>query len=349
MGNPARKKDQELKTEDPDRRKEGTLVGSYLESEKTRQVQFKHSSDTISERGKAAGLFRGIPRPFCLPPECAEENLFPPIRQSAIAFFREHAISWHQGQDGKPSNHLCSSQVACVNFLFPFANQPEELARLFKAIYPQIERMIPVEEGQYVSFEWIGGENYLGERTVKSGARTRGANFTSADAIVLFEDKEKKRKAVLIEWKYTESYGSTYLGISESGTDRREIYKHLFADTEGLIDKALLPNIDALYYEPFYQLMRQQFLAAKMERAHELGADEVGLLHISPEANYDFKRNTSPKLSGIGGTPTEIWKKLVKMDSRFTSIHTEDLMREFRSDGMQSWKAYMQERYHWIG
>lgn len=66
----------------------------------------------------------------------------------------------------------------------------------------------------------------------------------------------------LIEWKYTESYGGSYLGFSKSGTDRRKIYQHLFDDPDCVVDTDLLPDIDVLYYEPFYQFMRQQFLAA---------------------------------------------------------------------------------------
>jgi hypothetical protein len=42
----------------------------------------------------------------------------------------------------------------------------------------------------------------------------------------------------------------------------------------------LIPHFDSLFFEPFYQFMRQQFLAHEMEKAHELGADEVNLLHI---------------------------------------------------------------------
>jgi hypothetical protein len=323
-------------------------VGKFLESEKPRQVEFKNTSDTISEQARAEGLFKAKSRSFCLPPEHAEENLYPPIRQASLAFFANHNIGWHQGQDGKPSNHMCSSQVACINFLFPFTDKPEELANLLRPVFPQIDHMIPVEDGLYVSFEWIGEENYLGERASKNGNRTRGANFTSADAIVMFEDQDKKRQTVLIEWKYTESYGSNYLGIAKSGTDRRKIYQHLFDDVNCVVDMDLLPGIDALFYEPFYQFMRQQFLAAKLEKAHEMGADMVSLLHISPDANDDFKRITSPSLSGFGATPTEIWKRLVKPEGHFISVHTEDLFKGFITEGMQDWKAYMQNRYIWL-
>ncbi len=324
-------------------------MGKFLESEKPKQVHFKHTSATISEQARAEGLFKGKPRPFCLPPEFAEENLYPPIRQAALAFFASHNIGWHQGKTGKPSNHLCSSQVAGVNFLFPFTDKPAELANLLNPVFPQIDHMIPVEDGLYVSFEWIGHENYLGERASKNGYRTRGANFTSADAIVMFEDQDQKWQAVLIEWKYTESYGSNYLGIAKSGTDRRKIYQHLFDDVNCIVNMDLLPCIDALFYEPFYQFVRQQFLAARMEAAHELGADVVSLLHISPDANSDFKRITSPLLCGLGDTPTEIWKRLVKTEGRFVSVHAEELFRSFATEEMQGWKAYMQDRYTWLG
>lgn len=323
-------------------------MGKFLESEKPKQVHFKDTSSTISEQARAEGVFKAKPRPFCLPPEYAEQNLYPPIKQATMAFFAKHNIGWHQGQDGKPSNHMCSSQVACINFLFPLADKPGEPVNLLKPVFPQIDHMIPVEDGLYVSFEWIGEENYLGERVSKNGNRTRGANFTSADAIVMFEDQDKKRQAVLIEWKYTESYGSNYLGIANSGTDRRKIYQHLFDDVNCVVDMDLLQGIDALFYEPFYQFMRQQFLAAKMERAHEMGADVVSLLHISPNANDGFKQITSPSLSGLGATPTEIWKRLVKPEGRFISVHTEDLFKGFVTEELQDWKAYMQDRYTWL-
>ena len=323
-------------------------VGNLLEGEKRKQTQFKLGSDTISVQAKVDGLFKGTPRPFCLPPEFAEDNLYPSIREAAIDFFTKHNIGWHQGQDGKPSNHLCSSQVACVNYLFPFTHEPDELAKLLRPVFPQIDHMLPVEDGLFVSFEWIGAENYLGERASKNGNRTRGANFTSADAIVMFQSKDKIREAVLIEWKYTESYGGNYLGIADSGTDRREIYQHLFDESNCVVNKELLTSIDALYYEPFYQLMRQQFLASKMEEAHELGADLVSLLHISPKANNDFKRITSPSLRGLGSTPTEIWKELVEPENRFSNVYTEDLYRGYISNAMQDWRTYIQRRYTWL-
>jgi hypothetical protein len=211
--------------------------------------------------------------------------------------------------------------------------------------------MLPVEDGKLVSFEWIGEHNYLGEKISRNWKRTRGANFTSADAIVMFGRTDKKRQIVLIEWKYTESYGGTNLKFAKSGTDRTSIYRHLLDHPDCPIQKDLLPNFDTLFFEPFYQFMRQQFLAHEMEKAHELGADVVSLLHIAPAHNLDFKKVTSPALKHLGNSPTEIWANLVKEEDWFRSVSTEELFGSFsveQSPELKEWSDYIQARYRWV-
>lgn len=99
---------------------------------------------------------------------------------------------------------------------------------------------------------------------------------------------------VLIEWKYTESYSGADLKISPSGTDRTGIYRPLFERDDCPFDKDQLPCFDALFVEPFYQFMRQQFLAHEMERAHEMSADTVSVLHISTSITARPDRCPSP-------------------------------------------------------
>jgi hypothetical protein len=152
--------------------------------------------------------------------------------------------------------------------------------------------MLPVEDiGRYVAFEWIGQQNYLREKLPRHGKRTRGANFTSADAAVRFENEDGTKQIALIEWKYTESYSSSSYRVARSGTDRTAIYRHLYSRADFPLDKALLPDFGALFYEPFYQLFRQQALANEMELAGELDADIVSVLHIAPAHNKN--RNVS--------------------------------------------------------
>lgn len=326
-------------------------MGEFLESEKAQQAKLKASSPYFSDAARADGIYKGKARPFCLPLEHAEENLFPGIRKSAPAYFVSQGIKWHDGQEGKPSNHLCGSQVCCLNFLFPFADQPRPLEQALRPVFPTIQRMLPVENGQYVACEWIGQENYLCEKIRRGGRRTRGANFTSADAAVMFEHTDGTRQIVLIEWKYTESYRGAPLKTAKSGTDRTAIYRPLFKQDDCPINKELLPSFNSLFYEPFYQFMRQQFLAHEMERAHELGADKASVLHVAPACNPDFQRVTSPELQPIGSTATGVWKRLVMPSDRFMSISTEQLFGGLSVDQfpeMQAWQEYVAARYAWV-
>ncbi|MFO7635498.1 MAG: hypothetical protein R6W76_23330 [Caldilinea sp.] len=328
-------------------------MGKFLEIERQRLVEFKKHTPYLSDAARIEGVYKkGKSHPICLPRGHAEENLFPGIRETAPAYFSKFEIKWHDGQAGKPSNHLCDSQVCCVNFLFPFGQQPDALAELLRPVFPDLAQMLPIENEQYVAFEWIGQHNYLGENVSRNGKRTRGANFTSADAAVMFERTDGKRQFVLIEWKYTEAYnGKQSIAIAKSGTDRRAIYRPLFDRPDCLINKTELPSFDALFYEPFYQLMRQQLLAHEMEKVQELGADVVSVLHIAPEHNTDFRRVTSPALDRLGETATGVWQRLVTAPDRFTSVSTEALFGNLvvkPLPEMQAWADYIRARYRWI-
>ncbi len=326
-------------------------MGKFLKEEKPKQIAFKLNSPYISERARADGMYKKHSYPFCLPQEYAQENLFLEVRQSAQDYFTQFSIRWHDGRNGAPSNHLCDSQVCCANFLFPFADKPRPLAKLLSVLYPNLKKMLPIENEQYVAIEWIGQENYLGERMSKNQKRTRGANFTSMDAAVMFENADGSKQIVLIEWKYTETYYSTNLKIAKSGTDRSLIYAHLYDNDDDLLDKEKLTSFDDLFYEPFYQFMRQQYLANEMEKARELGADIVSLLHIAPAHNKDFKRITSPKLKSIDKSATEVWSKIVKKPNRFISVSTENLFGKFDISGypeLKEWHNYIMARYTWL-
>ena len=169
----------------------------------------------------------------------------------------------------------------------------------------------------------------------------------------MFERTDGLRQTVLIEWKYTESYHGAPLKIAASGRDRTAIYKKLFDQDDCPIykNKELLPSFDALFFEPFYQFMRQQFLAHKMEQEQELGASIISVLHIAPAHNSDFRRVTSPELRPLGERAIDVWKRLVRTPDRFISISTEDLfgcfpIQEFPD--LEPWWEYITTRYTWV-
>jgi hypothetical protein len=322
-------------------------MGHFLNEERKRQVAYKRDSQHFTDSARADGLHRNRAYPFLLPDTCTPENLYAGIRQPALDYFAEHGIHWHM------LHHLCSSQVCCVNFLFPFMEKPDALAGLLRSLFPGLRRMLPIEApNQFVAFEWIGLQNYLKERGPKGGKRTRGANSTSADAMVMFKREDGQRQIVLIEWKYTESYAKDFSKkIARSGTDRSAIYAHLYDRDDCALDKALLKNFDALFYEPFYQFMRQQFLAHEMERAHEFDADVVSLLHIAPAKNVEFSRVTSPALRPLGDKVTAVWKRLVRDADRFASVSTEAMFGNFpvqQFSELADWWDYIGQRYAWV-
>lgn len=202
--------------------------------------------------------------------------------------------------------------------------------------------------GLWLALEWIGLENYLGELEHHSGRRTRGANFTSLDAAVRFEDTSGRTQIALIEWKYTESYGRTSKAEGKSGARRQAIYRDFFEAPDSPIDVSKVPDYLDLFYEPFYQMMRQQLLAHEMEKHHELGAERVTVVHMCPAKNTDFERITSANLAPLGDSATDVWKSLLTNPRRFIRVHTEDLFQSFDVSAFPDlidWYEYIEDRY----
>ncbi|MDQ0325535.1 hypothetical protein J2R99_001384 [Rhodopseudomonas julia] len=289
---------------------------------------------------------------FWLKPGGERLNLAPMIRTDAAAYFSERRITWHLAAD-----HALSSQACCLNFLMPLAERPEVLSRLVSLALdiPQ-PQMLPVEAGPegrpwYVAFEWIGGD-YLNEsrsapKGAGSGGRTRGANCTSADACLAFKHQER-RETLLIEWKYTERYGAL-LGPAGHGV-RISRYENLAFAPEGPIRSDLGLSLTDFFYEPFYQLLRQQMLAFQMQKAREDGAERVRVLHIAPSANLALRKVTSPTLQRFGKDVFAVFRGLLQKPEDFVSRSTEALFRPL-IDGLgpgDPWASYLDERYRFL-
>ena len=127
-----------------------------------------------------------------------------------------------------------------------------------------------------------------------------------------------------------------------------DIYWHSFDKPKVPIDKPRLASFGDLFYEPFYQFLRQQLLAHEMELAHELEADLVTVLHVAPAKNRDFHRVTSPGLREFGDSSIEIWRELVGQSGRFVSVSTESLFCNFQITShpeLTAWWDYTNQRY----
>jgi len=233
---------------------------------------------------------------------------------------------------------------------------PKLLASVLKHFYTNlaeplpIDKDLPLEDGSfpYISFEWIGVHDYLGETKRKGTERIRGANFTSADFVFRFKRNDGKIQVVLGEWKYTEEYRTMDKGIEV----RKQNYQQSFNREDGVFNRRDVDFYDALFFDPFYQLMRLQLLAQEMEYSREMEAEVVSVLHICPEANREFRdRVTSPHLKNISPNKKtlEIWKEFVPQD-RFMSISVERLLDsivQVAGVNDQGWVEYLKTRYGW--
>lgn len=327
-------------------------MGIFLQGEKPKQAAFKLNSGYFSDSARADGEYFGQKYPFCLPQDCAEENLVPEIRQSVMTFFHNHQIKWRGGWAHRPSAHMCDSQVCCVNFLFPLADKPDVLAEILRPIYPGIREMCRVEEDSYVSFERAKKTGGSAQPHSADQIILREALHTSADAIVAFIRKDGKKQVVLIEWKYAESFPPTKVNAArQSYSDRTAVFQQLYESEDFPLKKELLPSVNLLFNEPFAHWLRLQYMAKEMELAHEEGADLVSVLHVAPAHNREIRRVTSLALKTLGNTPADVWRKLMKEKDRSACINTEELFGNLPVDRfpmISEWLKYIRLRYPWV-
>ena len=303
---------------------------NYLERERKRLVEGRDG--LFKDPG--SGLFAGKPREFVLSNPAT--NLWEGIREDAIDYFARNKISWWRGGiENEPTGHLLSSQVACVNHLFGLRQRPDLATAVLAAIDPDVIAAEMIEDG-LVAFEFIGAKQRLQER-----AFTRGTNCTSVDAFMIGRLKNGSRLAFLIEWKYTETYGSEDKYIPE----RAKVYDHLIAASDSPFEP-IEPK--TLYVEPFYQMMRQTLLGWQMSKHEDYGCTSYRHVHVVPVGNTEFaSRVTAPMLTGTN--VSEAWKSVLKVPELYINTTPEELIQPLISKGdTRALTSYLQRRY-WDG
>lgn len=256
-------------------------------------------------RDPGGGVYKKSPREFVLQDPLL--NLWDGIREDALDYFERNQIVWWGDQGNhQPSGHLLSSQIACLNHLYFMRQRKDAATAVLKNICPEIVEAVIVDDG-FVEFEVVGSQNYLGEKS-----HNRGANATSIDAVMVGKKADGKNMLVMIEWKYTEDYRPDNKYIPA----RARIYDRLLAEPACPIKSE---RFESLYYEPFYQLMRQTLLGWKMVQYEEYGCDEYIHLHVIPAANKELKeRVTSPDLAG--NSMSEAWQNVLVESARYRVI-----------------------------
>lgn len=254
---------------------------------------WKAHSPSLPDLARMAGYYtrpdgdRIGPFDICLPQEFAAFNLLSDVREAVRELFSREEIKWHDSVAGGPANHLLDSQVQCVNALGPGVLDPEFVNAVFGDVLP-IAEVLPIEGEAFLTFEYIGAQDHLGERTGGHGAR--GSMTTSTDGAIRYRTPDGDIEVALIEWKFAP------------------------------VRHDIVPYED-LFVEPFYQLFRQQLLAGAMESVNELDASRVRVVHVCPAENLGVHGALNRESHRRAGTDVlTIWSAACSQPDRFISI-----------------------------
>jgi hypothetical protein len=303
----------------------------YIDKERQKAIDMRNNIF----RDPGYGIFFGKKWEFVLSEP--ELNLWEGIRHDAKAYFLKNDITWWSGND-EPTGHLLSSQVACINHLYPIRQRKDCTDSILQNISNLIGESLFVDSG-FIEFEKTGKKPLGNEKSVQ-----RGANSTSIDSFMLARKHNGDKIIILIEWKYTESYSPNSLLISASGKNRFEVYQELLERSDCPIKTQ---NSEDLFYEPYYQLMRQTLLGWTMVENNEYEAVDWLHLHVIPSDNKELKeRITSKNLKGK--TLEESWKLQLKNPEKYIVISPEKFLEPIINlPDTKSLIYYLTNRY-WI-
>jgi len=303
-----------------------------------KETQYKRVEELLNNTNvfygdKGNGLFKKKNYPFIL--ENNLNNLYEPIREVVLEYFKQNNVAWW---GGKLTNHPLSSQVACLNHLFPIRNDKEAVLSIVKQVCPDIVDVLPITTDKYlpafIQFESVSDMDHLNEQNT-----TRGANCTSLDALILGIDKNNKHILLPIEWKYVEAYGNEDKGLNQT---RRNRYDNLINHS-----KQIKPteNNQVYYYEPFYQLMRQTLWAEQMvnnSKIETTKVDDYIHLHIIPASNNDL---LNKKYSISGKDMEETWRECLIDNSKYKIIEPNQLLSKINKVKYSEIVEYLNTRY----
>lgn len=306
-------------------------LNAYAMEQQALATAWKTRTETLPNEARTASPWinhEGSPRgryEYCLPPAYAERNLLPEVREGALKLFRDLGIPWHCGIDGGPGNHLLSSQVQCVNALYSMSHESDRIVGAFGHLV-DIAEVLEIEPDRFLTFEFIGPEDYFDEGIGK--ARVRGTMCTSLDAAFLYRTSAGEIELALVEWKYTESYLAVRKENATYDQTRRRRYFADFEDVSCPLRSDVLA-FEWLLDEPFYQLMRQQLLAHRLETDRVLGATKVRVLHVLSPKNAAYQGSlVRPEHRALGAAVDEVWSQLLRTPDRFIAVHPDTFLHE---------------------
>lgn len=298
-------------------------IQTYESRERARAARWKANSATLPEEARFAAPWEHDGKSsrrtyeFCLPRDYAALNLLPEVRDQALLLFAELGIPWHQGIAGGPGNHLLSSQVQCANALGQMIDDPDRIGRAFGQVI-DVGELLEIEPGRFLTFEFIGDTDYFNESP--NEPRVRGSKCTSIDAAFTHRLPNRVIELVLIEWKHTEKYAPRRIDPTKDAV-RWGRYGSAWSAPDSPVRTDLV-SFDALLAEPFYQLVRQQLLAWRIENDPAQDAGRVKVVHVHSPANDAYQHSIhTPALAALGDKVDEVWSKLLKYPDRYSVMN----------------------------
>jgi hypothetical protein len=279
----------------------------------------------------------------------------------ALSFLRDRGIKWWKSigsgdsdTDG-PTRNLASSQVACVNFLLPLARIPGALRAALRAIDPDVEDVLPIVDhagrSSPVEIEWVGWSDPL-----EGGRITRGANQTSADALLVARTPTGNR-AYVFEWKYCEEdLHPEDKGAGRSGDTRRSRYLERYhAPTSSFAGDVPL---NEFLFEPFYQLMRLRLLADRMVSegvTPSLRVVDARVVVVCPAENQEYRTvvTSTPLARRFAGHVAleDVMRATLKNPRGIELVAPERLVAALGASPLDGsllpWLDYHRQRYGW--
>jgi len=285
-------------------------------------------------------------------------NIYEPIRNDVLEYFVKNEISfWHAPRASepryKPTGHTLSSQVCCINHLFPIRHDETTVLSIAKQFCPGIKEVfiIPTDKylPGYIQFESVTDKDYLHELKT-----TRGSNCTSVDALIYGLHEDNKKYIIPIEWKYTEYYDNQDKSIEDrdgeikgtegKGKERLERYSTLINNSRYL--KSLSSYRNSVYYfEPFYQLMRQTLWAEqiiKHNKTETITAEDYMHIHIIPGKNLKLLEK---KYKSSGKNMEDTWKNCLNHTEKYKIVDPENILEILDKKKYNKLIEYLNKRY----
>ncbi len=335
---------------------------AFEQSEILRQVAYKRNHWPKLEDGRFSKR-PDYAYPHILP--SGHENLafYGPLGDAVLQYMKDEDIALHT-----EALNLKSSQVACLNILFPLRQNLDLAVDVFGQFFPQLKSV------SWVEFEYTGPDEatkWMGEP--KAGKR--GQNRTSIDASVKWIDDDGKSHVSLIEWKYTEhGFGqcSAFQSaekdmkgrcrslnvatdpepakaclLTDGGDKRsRRYWEHM--DNAGVSLNAFTGISGCPFQGPLYQLMRQFLLARYVVESGEANySDVVSIGFSGNSALPDVPVQLRPLQKNKNQDIVEVWNSVLNGVPEMHHITVEKLMEAFDGSRLtdNDWRDYIRERY----